>query len=70
MTKKTLLAVAVLFVASVLSWVAFSARPTQARNITVGDLKACHAPGVNTSVCLDKVTDAANTNDRGDKNAG
>lgn len=70
MIKKTLFAVTALFIASLLSWAALSARPTLARDITVGDLKACHAPGVNTSVCLDKVTDASNTNDRGNKNSG
>lgn len=70
MTKKTLFAVGALFVASLLSWVAFSARPTLARNGTVGDLKACYAPGVNTNVCLDKVFDASNTNNRGNKSDG
>lgn len=70
MIKKTLFALTALFIASLLSWAAFSARPTLARDVTVSDIKACYAPGVNSSVCLDKVADASNTNDRGNKNGG
>jgi|GEM_PF-3736413 len=72
MTKKTLVVVTALFVAAVMGWAAFAPQVTEA-SPTVGALKACYGPNVpkeKSGACVDKIIDASNTSDRGNKNAG
>lgn len=66
MKKKTLIAVTALFVASLLSWVAFSPKTTQAGGVSI--IKYCSSQP-NISECLKQYADASNTN-RDNKNGG